>query len=211
MVAAHDVVVDTADDELDEGRNPKWRARYEQIVDTSAEVIARRGYHATGINELCAANDLGKGALYHYIGSKEDLLVAINDRVLDAVMASAERVDEAGGTATERLRNLGNELLEVINHYPHHVWVTLHDFLALTDERAEHFRERRREYEGHVERILRDGIRSGEFRKVDVRVTTLAWIGMYNYTYRWLTTDSNRSSQQVASTFSELFLRGLAA
>ena len=35
-------------------------------------VFAQRGYHATGIMELCAANDLGKGALYHYIGSKEE-------------------------------------------------------------------------------------------------------------------------------------------
>lgn len=208
MVATPDVA--TIDD-LDDGRNPKWRARYEQIVDTSAKVIAQRGYHATGINELCAANELGKGALYHYIGSKEDLLVAINDRVLDAVMASAERVEAAGGTAAERLRNLGDELLEVIHHYPHHVWVTLHDFLALTDERAIYFRERRREYEGYVERILRDGIESGEFRTVDVRVTTLAWIGMYNFTYRWLTTDGGRSARQVADTFSEIFLRGLAA
>ena len=36
--------------------------------------------------ELCAANDLGKGALYHYIGSKEELLAAIHDRVMDEVM-----------------------------------------------------------------------------------------------------------------------------
>ena len=33
----------------------------------------RRGYHATGITELCVANGLGKGALYHYIRSKEEL------------------------------------------------------------------------------------------------------------------------------------------
>jgi len=206
-----EAVIEAVDELIDDGRNPKWRARYEQIVDTSAQVIAQRGYHATGINELCAANELGKGALYHYIGSKEDLLVAINDRVLDAVIASAERVDAAGGTATERLRNLGNELIEVISHYPHHVWVTLHDFLALTDERAAHFRERRREYEGHVERILNDGIRAGEFRRIDVRVTTLAWIGMYNYTYRWMSADGERSAHEVAATFSDIFLQGLTA
>ena len=60
--------------------------RRQAIIDTSAGVFARRGYHATGITELCAANDLGKGALYHYIGSKEELLAAIHDRVMDEVM-----------------------------------------------------------------------------------------------------------------------------
>ena len=73
-------------------RSPNWETRPHSIVDTSAQVFARGGYHATGIAELCVANDLGKGALYHYIGSKEALLAAIHDRVMDEVLASAERV-----------------------------------------------------------------------------------------------------------------------
>ena len=55
----------------DSQHGPKWQARRQSIIDTSASVFAQRGYHATGIMELCAANDLGKGALYHYIVSKE--------------------------------------------------------------------------------------------------------------------------------------------
>ncbi len=70
----------------DAPRRANWQARRQVIIDTSAPVFAKRGYHATGIMELCAANDLGKGALYHYIGSKEELLAAIHDRVMDEVM-----------------------------------------------------------------------------------------------------------------------------
>src|SRR3546814_9178391 len=55
-------------------RSEKWTARREAIVDTSAQVFARQGYHATGIVELCEANGLGKGEIYNYIGSKEELL-----------------------------------------------------------------------------------------------------------------------------------------
>ena len=82
----------------DTRRRANWQARREAIVDTSARVFARGGYHATGITELCVANDLGKGALYHYIGSKEELLAAIHDRVMDEVMLGADRVAEAGGS-----------------------------------------------------------------------------------------------------------------
>ena len=96
-------------------------ARREVIIDTSAPVFARRGYHATGIMELCAANDLGKGALYHYIGSKEELLAAIHDRVMDEVMRGADRVAQAGGTPSRQLAMLGDELLDVIHRYPDHV------------------------------------------------------------------------------------------
>src|SRR4051794_36228362 len=131
----------------DEGRrSPNWRARRQAIVDTSARVFARQGDHATGITELCTANDLGKGALYHYIGSKEALLAAIHDRVMDEVMLGADRVAASGGSPSSQLTMLGAELLDVIHRYPDHVWVFLHEFPALTGERASQFRERRAAY-----------------------------------------------------------------
>src|SRR5215470_11834653 len=98
----------------DTRRSPRWQARRQAIVDTSARLFAEQGYHATGITELCDANDLGKGALYHYIGSKEALLAAIHDRVMDEVMRGADRVAAAGGSPPEQLAMLGEELLDVI-------------------------------------------------------------------------------------------------
>jgi AcrR family transcriptional regulator len=132
--------------------------------------------------ELCTANDLGKGALYHYIGSKEELLA-----------------------------NLGDELLDVIHRYPDHVWVFLHEFPALTGERAEQFRVRRRQYESQIEEVLRDGVKSGEFRDIDPWLTARAWLGMHNYTYLWLKPDGRLSARSVAKPFADIFMQGLMA
>ncbi len=191
-------------------RNPKWAARRRTIIDTSAHVFARQGYHATGIMELCAANELGKGALYHYIGSKEELLAAIHDRVMDEVMAGADRVAEAGGTPSEQLTLLGDELLDVIHRYPDHVWVFLHEFPALTGERVERFRLRRRAYERRVEDVLRAGVESGEFRQVDPWLAARAWLGMHNYTYLWLKPGGGLTARDVARPFAEIFIRGVS-
>lgn len=190
-------------------RNPKWHSRRAAIVDTSARLFARQGYHATGINELCEANDLGKGALYHYIGSKEGLLAAIHDRVMDEVLRGADRVAEAGGSPSAQLTMLGEELLDVIHRYPDHVWVFLHEFPALTGERAATFRERRRQYEIRVETVLRAGVESGEFRDLDPWLTARAWLGMHNYTYLWLKPGQRLSARDVAEPFSTIFLRGI--
>ena len=194
----------------DSRRSPKWELRRQAIIDTSARVFARRGYHATGITELCAANDLGKGALYHYIGSKEELLAAIHDRVMDEVMGGADRVAETGGTPPQQLAKLGDELLDVIHRYPDHVWVFLHEFPALTGPRAEQFRVRRREYEGRVEAVLQDGVESGEFRDLDPWLTARAWLGMHNYTYLWLKPGGRLSARSVARPFAEIFMWGIA-
>src|SRR3954466_2485905 len=190
-------------------RRPNWEARRNAIVDASAHVFAKRGYHATGITELCVANDLGKGALYHYIGSKEALLAAIHDRVMDEVMLGADRVAEAGGSPSHQLAMLGEELLDVIHRHPDHVWVFLHEFPALTGERAEQFRVRRREYEHRVEAVLQAGIDAGDFRDIDPRLTAFAWLGMHNYTYLWLKPGGRVSARDVAKPFADLFIRGI--
>jgi len=190
-------------------RSANWQARRQIIIDTSAPLFARNGYHATGITELCEANDLGKGALYHYIGSKEELLAAIHDRVIDEVMLGADRVAEAGGSPSAQLAMLGDELLDVIHRYPDHVWVFLHEFPALTGERAERFRERRRGYEQRVEAVFQAGVTSGEFRELDPWLTTRAWLGMHNYTYLWLKAGGRLSARDVAKPFAEIFMRGI--
>jgi len=200
-----------ADTTTESRRSAKWLARRQAIVDTSARIFAQRGYHATGITELCTANDLGKGALYHYIGSKEELLAAIHDRVMDEVMAGADRVAEAGGSPSEQLAMLGDELLDVIHRYPDHVWVFLHEFPALTGDRAERFRGRRREYERQVEAVLLAGVESGEFRQLDPRLTAMAWLGMHNYTYLWLKAGGPLSAKDVAKPFAEIFMRGIVS
>lgn len=192
-------------------RRANWEVRRQAIVDTSARVFAQRGYHATGITELCAANDLGKGALYHYIGSKEELLASIHDRVMDEVMAGADRVAEAGGSPSVRIALHGDELLDVIHRYPDHVWVFLHEFPALTGERAEKFRGRRREYERRIETVLQAGVESGEFRQLEPRLTALAWLGMHNYTYLWLKAGGPLTARDVAKPFAEIFMRGISA
>jgi AcrR family transcriptional regulator len=190
-------------------RSPKWKARRDAIVDTSAPVFARQGYHATGISELCTVNGVGKGAFYYYIGSKEELLAAIHDRVMDEVMIGADRVTDVGGSPSSQLALLGDELLDVIHRYPDHVWVFLHEFLALTGERADRFRTRRREYERRIEAVISMGIEAGEFRTVDPRLTALAWLGMHNYTYLWLKPGGRVSARDVAQPFADIFIGGI--
>ena len=194
----------------DRARSARWHLRRESIIDLSAKVFAARGYHNTSTIELCEATDLGKGALYYYIGSKEQLLAAIHDRVMDEVMLGADRVELTGGSPPDQLAMLGEELLDVIVHYPDHVWVFLHEFPALTGEYAEQFRKRRREYERRVESVFEMGADSGHFRELDPRLAARAWLGMHNYTYLWLKAGGRLSAKQVAASFADIFVRGVA-
>ena len=104
---------------------------------------------------------------------------------------------------------LGDELLDVIHRYPDHVWVFLHEFPALTGERAEQFRERRREYERRVEASCGPASSRASSATVDPWLTARAWLGMHNYTYLWLKPGGRLSARDVAKPFAEIFMRGI--
>jgi TetR/AcrR family transcriptional regulator, fatty acid metabolism regulator protein len=54
-------------------------AKRAEIVRHAADVFARAGYHATKIQDVATQADIGKGTIYEYFRTKEDLFLAIYD------------------------------------------------------------------------------------------------------------------------------------
>ncbi len=57
--------------------------------------------------------------------------------------------------------------------------------------------------------MIRTGIAAGEFRDVEPRLTSLAWLGMHNYTYIWMKSSGTHTAAQVAEKFGDIFIAGL--
>jgi AcrR family transcriptional regulator len=47
-----------------------------QILSTAIDLFSRRGLEAVTIDEIAAAADVGKGTIYNYFATKEDIVVA---------------------------------------------------------------------------------------------------------------------------------------
>ena len=105
---------------------------------------------------------------------------------------------------------LGEELLDVIHRYPDHVWVFLHEFPALTGERAAQFRIGDAQYERRVEASCGPASTPASSATLDPWLTAMAWLGMHNYTYLWLKPGGRLSARDVAKPFADIFMRGIA-
>lgn len=186
-----------------------WEQRRNEIVDEAARLFAANGYHATGVAELGDAVGLGRGALYYYIDSKENLLTLIHDRVIVDVLAAGNAAMAMEAPATERLRSLGRDLVRIIALYPDHVWVFLHEFKSLSGSAAEQFRSNRRSFENSIETILISGVNEGAFKIANTRLTTLAWLGLHNYIYIWFRSGGSITVEMIAENFSDIFLDGI--
>jgi TetR/AcrR family transcriptional regulator, transcriptional repressor for nem operon len=47
-----------------------------RLLSAASRIVLQKGYHATSVDELCAAAGVTKGAFFHHFRSKEDLAVA---------------------------------------------------------------------------------------------------------------------------------------
>ena len=71
--------------------------RREQIVDTAAELFARRGFHGVSVGDLGAACGVSGPALYKPFASKEAILAEMLVRISEELLrVGTERVASAG-------------------------------------------------------------------------------------------------------------------
>ncbi len=70
----------------------RGRRRHEQLLDATAELVAERGFHAVGIVDIGAAAGVSGSAIYRHFRNKQELLVALIERVVDELLSGARGV-----------------------------------------------------------------------------------------------------------------------
>jgi AcrR family transcriptional regulator len=77
--------------------------RREAILDAAAGVFAAHGYQNTDMQQLADTLGVGKGTLYRYFPSKEDLFLAAVDRGMRRLSAQVSACADAAGDPLERV------------------------------------------------------------------------------------------------------------
>lgn len=63
-----------------------------RLLSHATKLFAKKGFDRTSVQEIVEAAGVTKGAMYHYFGSKDDLLYEIYARVLRAQTEQLEKV-----------------------------------------------------------------------------------------------------------------------
>jgi AcrR family transcriptional regulator len=97
------------------GGTTRGRERRQRLLDATAELVAVRGFHSVGIAEIGAAAGVTGSAIYRHFDNKQEMLVAVFDRVLDDLLRGARAaVDGAPGTGTGTGTGTGDALEELV-------------------------------------------------------------------------------------------------
>ncbi|MFF0817214.1 TetR/AcrR family transcriptional regulator [Rhodococcus sp. NPDC003318] len=190
------------------GHGPAYEVKRQEIIDIAASLFAKKGYAGTGIAELSEATGTARGALYYYIGSKENLLVEIQNRVMNPLLTAARRIADLEVDPVLKLRMLSQSLLENILARLDHVWVYEHDYKSMRGANRSRLLGQRREFEDIIEQILLAAMDDGSFRKLDPRLATLQFLNMHNHTYQWVKPGGEWDAETLSREYCTTLISG---
>jgi len=191
-------------------QNPatKRSKRHLEIIDVSAELFLKRGFNAVGVAEICDAVGLGRGALYHYIGSKDQLLLDIQERVLGPIDWFVDEILKLNKGPLVGLRLVSHVLLEITTQRLAHVWVYQHDYRILDGDDRVRFVERRASIEMVVRDLIANAMAEGSFNAGNAQLRALEFFNHHNYTYQWFQPGGEWSAAELSAIYSRTLMTG---
>jgi len=162
-------------------RTPRQDNRRQHLLDASAALICRRGYHATSMRDIGRAIDMLPGSIYYHFASKEELLVAV---YAEGVRRITERVDAAVARATQPMKRLEAacvahlEMLLTDSDYAQVVVRVLPDDAAAVSPRLRSLRD---DYENRFRKLIAALVPPGGRR----RYLRLTLLGALNSAQTW--------------------------
>jgi AcrR family transcriptional regulator len=183
----------------------------QRILEVAARLFRRRGFEGTGMREIAAGAGLAKSSLYNHFSSKQAMLFEIVQKTVERTTPALRAIAEAELPAAERLREaVAAHVVELI-HDLDNVACFVEEGRFLEPAYLSAHLASRDEYERSFRQILATGVESGEFRLVELELTSLALLGMCNWVARWYRPDGRLDAAQIGAEFGELAVRAVAA
>ena len=187
--------------------------REREILDAATRLFATAGFHATSTRKIAAAAGVSEGTVFHYFGSKNELMLGILDRFYHEVLnpRAAEILDTVMGThgrlralAVHHVSSLAADSALMMRLLQVYVGV---DLEILGQDRQSPLRDLNRSYVGHLDRAVREGVERGDLRDaLETRPVRDLFFGTLEYGLR---THLYRHGNEGLNTYVDALLEPL--
>jgi AcrR family transcriptional regulator len=188
--------------------------RKDQIMNAAEEVFAQKGFDEARMDDIAEETGLSKGTLYLYYKSKDDLIIAILDRIFQHEFRTFENLDLANMSATDAIWNFAETTSKDVKMMMRLLPIT-YEFMGLAF-RNKFVQKAFKAYFNHYTNILipviQHGIDTGEFRSADPKEVALAMGAVMEGTLLlWVYDSSLVEPEKHIRTGMKLLLDGVLA
>ncbi len=182
----------------------------QRLLAAATRLFAERGYDRTSVQDIVEAAGVTKGALYHYFGSKDDLLHEIYGRLL---RLQQERLDACAGTGApveQRLRDAAADVVVTTIENLDDAMIFFRSMHSLSDEKQKQVRTERRRYHERFRALVEEGRRSGVFSTATPADLVVDYhFGSVHHLGSWYRPDGPLTPREVADHLADLLMRAL--
>ena len=188
--------------------------RKDQIMNAAEEVFTQKGFNEARMDDIAEETGLSKGTLYLYFKSKDDIIIAILDRIFQYEFRIFANFDLTSVTATEAIWNFTETTSKDVKMMMRLLPITF-EFMGLAFRNKfvqKAFKNYFNRYMDILVPIIQKGIDSGEFRSGDAHEIALAMGAVLEGTILlWVYDKSLVNPEQHIRTGIQLLLEGLQA
>ena len=144
-----------------------------RIIETAEALFRRLGFAKTAVADIAGELGMSPANVYRFFSSKNAIVEAICQRCLSELDEKAWVVARSRGSASARVERL---FLEIMKYHLENLIVEkrVHDIVLVAMENNwEAVQAHMERIRAIIEVILRDGIESGEFERIEPRETSL--------------------------------------
>jgi TetR/AcrR family transcriptional regulator len=194
--------------------NPVKELREKQIKEAALKLFSEKGFHNTTITQISQAADLGKGTIYWYWKSKEELAFSLVEEMLADFVRLIEGARDGEGTVVERFQGLVAEVAQLYERemdYLRLLWKFRVDRSYIFSEDytkrvASYYLRMRKAMEDMIE----EGIRKGELRRMDPKRLAFTLLGIAEgLELEWLENEEEFSMRDALPEIMGIVVDGL--
>lgn len=177
------------------------------VIKTAAKAFNERGFSGTSLDDIAELMGFTKAAIYHYVGSKEEILYECYIRGEDDIYVLFEEISGLKGNGLERLRHFILRYAQMAVGEDRILAVRI-NFNELTPDRREIIRERQRDLDHKLRVLVQDGINDGSIASCDPSLAAFLLFGAINSVSVWYKPHGRLQSREIAEAFAEMLISG---
>ncbi|OON82436.1 TetR/AcrR family transcriptional regulator [Streptomyces tsukubensis] len=182
----------------------------QRLLAAATRLFAEQGYDRTSVQEIVEAAGVTKGALYHYFGSKEDLLQEVYARVLRLQQERLDAYVDAPDPVETRLRAAAADVVVTTIDNLDDAAIFFRSMHHLSPEKNKQVRSERRRYHERFRALVEEGQRQGTFStETPADLVVDYHFGSVHHLSTWYRPGGSLTPQQVADHLADLLLRAL--
>lgn len=186
----------------------KHDRKLEQLLRAAAEVFAEQGFDRASIRAVAERAELSVAGLYHYVGSKDELLYFIQFNVFDSLLARYQEQAARLPEPEDRLKLLiSNHLTRFLSNMAELV-VCSREIDRLHGDFRKRVGERQRAYFKLAVDLFTELASKHHGSSVSPRTSALAMFGAINWVHTWYRPTKGPSAQRLSRSFATLFIEG---